>query len=104
MKSYRVLFTPDAERDLEAIYDYIALEKEMPDVAWTYIQKLYKACEKLENAPLRGRNRNDLRENLRVMSVAKNAVAAFEVDEASQTVTLLNIFYGGQDYDALMGD
>lgn len=104
MKNYRVLFTPDAERDLEAIYDYIALEKEMPVVAWTYIQKLYKACEKLEHAPMRGRSRHDLRENLRVLSLAKNAIAAFEVDEASQSVTVLNIFYGGQDYEALMDD
>jgi len=30
-----------------------------------------------------------------------SAVAAFEVNETEQTVTILNIFYGGQDYDAI---
>lgn len=102
MKTYSVFFTSEAENDLGAIYDYIALEKSMPDVAWTYIQKLKKACATLENAPLRGCQRDDLRQNLRILSLAKNAVAAFEVDETRQTVMVLNIFYGGRDYDTIM--
>jgi hypothetical protein len=31
-------------------------------------------------------------------------VAAFEVDESRLTVTILTIFYGGEDYEAIMGD
>jgi len=102
MKKYSVLFTPDAEKDLATIYDYIAITKGMPDVAWAYILKLKKSCETLENAPIRGRKRDDLRPNLRVLSLAKNAVAAFEVDKEKQTVTILNVFYGGKDYDAII--
>ncbi len=104
MKTYKVVITPDAESDLVAIYDHITVEKEMPEVAWTYIQKLRMSCHALANAPVRGRERNDLRKGLRILSLAKNTVAAFEVDEDKQIVTILNIFYGGKDYDAIMKD
>jgi len=39
MKKYSVVFTPDAENNIGAIYDYIALDKGLPDVAITYIRK-----------------------------------------------------------------
>jgi len=32
----------------------------------------------------------------------KKTVAAFLVDEDNQMVKILNIFYGGQDYEAIM--
>jgi len=102
MKTYKVSLKPDAIADLQTIYEYIALEKGMPEVAWAYIQRLEKSCNKLENAPLRGQKRDDLRKNLRIVPIDKNAVAAFEVDEDAQLVTILNIFHGGQDYDAIM--
>jgi len=104
MKNYRVVFTPDAESDLIAIYDYIAVEKGMPEVAWAYIQKLRASCHALTNAPIRGRERNDLRLGLRVLSLTKNTIAAFEVNETEQIVTILNLFHGGKDYDAIMKD
>ena len=104
MKTYEVSLTPDAIDDLQGIYDYIAIEKKMPDVAWAYIQRLEQSCRKLEHAPIRGQKRNDLRENLRIAPIDKNAVIAFEVDEKVQTVTILNIFYGGQDYETIIKD
>jgi plasmid stabilization system protein ParE len=53
-------------------------------------------------APLRGQQRDDLRQNLRILPIDKNAVVAFEVNEERCTVTILNIFYGGRDYDAII--
>ncbi len=104
MKVYSVVFTPDAKDDMNSIYDFIAVEKEMPEVAIAYIRKLKEACSRLRQAPIRGRNREDLRKNLRILALDKSAVAAFEVDEKREQVKILNIFYGGQDYDAIMGD
>lgn len=104
MKKYSVVFTPDAESNIEDIYDYIALDKGVPDVAITYIRKLRDACYKLEYAPIRGRDRRDIRKGLRVIPLDKSAVAAFEVDEIVQVVTILGVFCGGQDYETIVRD
>ncbi len=102
MKNYDVYLTPDAIKDLEAIYEYIADTSGLPEVAWAYIEKLKNKCWDLKTVPLRGHKRDDLRKNLRIVTVDKNAVAAFEVNEKKRTVTILNIFYGGRDYETIM--
>lgn len=104
MKKYSVVLLPDALDDLAAIYNHIADKSQMPEVALTYIEKLEESCYKLELAPMRGQQRDDLRTGLRIVPIDKNAVAAFEVNETSQTVEILNIFYHGQDYEAVMSD
>ena len=103
MQTYEVDLTPDAISDLNDIYKHIKDKSGFPKVAWAYIEKLKKACEGLQTAPIRGQKRDDLRKNLRIYPIEKNAVVAFEVDEKSYTVTILNIFYGGEDYEAIMG-
>ena len=103
MKSYEVYLTPDAIKDLTDIYEYIAAKSGLPGVAWTYIEKLRQKCHELRKAPLIGQQRNDLRKNLRIVAINKNAIAAFEVIEDKRIVTILNIFYGGRDYEAIMG-
>ena len=102
MKKYEVYLMPDAIKDLEAIYGYIVDKSGFPERAWAYIEKLRQKCYELETAPLRGHRRDDLMENLRVAPIDKKAVAAFVVDEARRAVLILNIFYGGRDYEALM--
>ncbi len=104
MKVYDVSLTPDAISDLQGIYEYISDKSGLPEVAWTYIEKLRGKCHKLAIAPMRGHKRDDLRKNLRVTAIDKNAVAAFEVDEENRTVTILTVFYGGKDYEVIMSD
>ena len=103
MKNYEVYLTPDAIKDLTDIYEYITEKSELPEVAWAYIEKLRQKCHGLRTAPLIGLKRDDLRKNLRIIAIDKNAVVAFEVNEDKQTVTILNIFYGGRDYETIMG-
>jgi len=102
MKIYEVYLMPDAIDDLSGIYTYIADESELPEVAWNYVQKLREKCRELSTAPIRGQKRDDLRKNLRIAPIDKNAIAAFEVSEKKATVTIFNIFYGGRDYDTIM--
>ena len=93
---------PDAIKDLENIYSYISDKSGFPERAWAYIEKLRQKCHELETAPLRGQQRDDLMENLRITPIDKKAVVAFIVDEEKQAVIILNIFYGGRDYEAIM--
>lgn len=95
---------PDAIKDLEGIYGYVADKSGFPERAWSYIEKLRQKCHELETAPLRGQQRDDLMENLRIAPLDKKAVAAFIVDEEKQAVLVLNIFYGGRDYETLMSE
>ena len=102
MKKYDVYLMPDAIKDLEGIYGYITDKSGFPERAWSYVEKLQQKCRELETAPLRGQQRDDLMHNLRIVPIDKKAVAAFIVDEEKKAVLVLNIFYGGSDYEALM--
>jgi plasmid stabilization system protein ParE len=53
-------------------------------------------------APQRGQQRHDLLEKLRVYPLDKKTVAAFVIDEGQRTVSILNVFYGGRDYETIM--
>ncbi len=103
MKHYDVYLMPDAIKDLSEIYEYILEASGLPEVAWAYIERLRDKCHGFQVAPIRGQKRDDLRQNLRIAVIDKNAVIAFEVDEDQRSVTILNIFYGGRDYEAIMG-
>lgn len=102
MKTYSVYFMPDAIKDLENIYEYISEQSGFSERAWAYMEKLKLKCQDLETFPIRGQQRNDLMNGLRVYPLDRRTVAAFLVDEAEQTVCILNIFYGGRDYEVLL--
>ena len=102
MKTYSVYFMPDAVKDLENIYEYVAEQSGFPGRAWGYMEKLKLKCQELKTFPIRGQQRHDLMDGLRIYPLDKRAVAAFLVDEAEQTVCILNIFYGGRDYEVLL--
>jgi len=78
---YKVYLMPDAIKDLEHIYKYISKQSGFPERAWAFIQKLKLQCQKLETAPLRGQESNDLMEKLRIHPLNKKTIAAFIVDE-----------------------
>ena len=102
MIKYVVYLMPDAINDLEDVYGYIADKSGFPERALGYVEKLRQKCRDLGTVPLRGQQRDDLMHNLRIVPIDKKAVAAFVVDEEKRSVLVLNIFYGGRDYEALM--
>ncbi|HML81412.1 MAG: type II toxin-antitoxin system RelE/ParE family toxin [Betaproteobacteria bacterium] len=96
---YRVVFTPEAEEQLAALYGYIAAAAS-PDIAARYTEAIVSYCESLCTFPLRGTMRDDIRPGLRITHYKKRTVIAFDV-EADQ-VSIMGVFYGGQDYEALL--
>lgn len=101
MDTYRIYFMPDAIKDLEEIYLYIVEQSGFPDRAWNYMERLKSKCQELETFPIRGQLRNDLMDGLRIYPLDNKAVAAFLVNETDLSVQVLNVFYGGRNYDAL---
>lgn len=93
---YQVLFAPEAEAQLVSLYQYIA-SAASPEIAQNYTLDLVAHCESFTTFPLRGTLREDVRPNLRIAGYKRRVTIAFDVSE--DIVTILGVFYGGQDFE-----
>lgn len=98
---YRVVFAPEAEEQLVALYRYIAVAAS-PVIAARYTDAIVAHCESFDEFPLRGTKRDDIRKGLRMTHYKKRAVIAFKVDH--DVVSILGVYYGGQDYESVLQD
>lgn len=96
MKSRRVQFSPEAKHDLFQLFDWIAASSSAA-VASRYAERLEQSCLSLELAAERGHRRDDVRPGLRIMGFERRVTIAFEV--GADTVTILRVFYGGQNWE-----
>lgn len=99
--SYRVVFSPEAEEQLAALYCYIAAAAS-PDIAARYTDAIVSHCEGLRTFPHRGTMRDDVRPGLRITNYRKRTVITFDVD--AEQVSIIGVFYGGQDYETILQD
>lgn len=98
---YTVIFAIEARRDFAALYDYV-LPRAGERVARDYVAKIYGYCLGFETFPERGTLRNDIRPNLRIVGFRRKATIAFDV--SGETVTILRMFYAGQEVEFGEGD
>ncbi len=96
---YTVVFTPEAEEQIAELYHYIS-QAASPDVAQRYTEAIVTYCEGLHTFPHRSHSRDDIRPGLRVTNYKERCVIAFYV--AAETVSIMGVFYGGQDYETLL--
>lgn len=96
---YQVVFSPEAQEQLAALYGYIA-NAASADIAARYTEAIVRLCESLCTFPHRGTKRDDVRPGLRITNYKKRAVIAFAVD--AEHVSILGVFYGGQDFETLL--
>ena len=99
--NYRVVFSPQAKDQLVELFRYIA-EAASPDRAAQYTDAIVGFCESLCLFPHRGIQRSDIRPGLRITNFKSRVVIAFAVD--ATVASILSIFYGGQDYEAILND
>lgn len=95
---YAVVFTPEAQEQLAALYRYIAVAASST-VAERYVSAVIAYCESLQTFPHRGTCRDDIRPGLRITNYKKRVAIAFNVD--AEQVSILGVFYGGQDYETV---
>jgi len=93
---YHVVFAPEAEDQLVALYHYIA-EAAQPEIAAQYTEGIVNYCHSLQVSPLRGKARDDIRPGLRVTHYKKRTIIAYAV--IANSVSILGVFYGGQNYE-----
>lgn len=98
MHRIKVAYRPEAIADLKGIYRTVALASQSHRVASGFVGRITARCRRIGDAPHGGRPRDDLAEGLRTVPFERSAVIAYRVGE---TVEILNVFYGGRDYEAL---
>ena len=96
---YHVVFTPEAQEHLAALYRYIAAAAS-PEIAERYTSAIVSYCEGLQTFPHRCTLRDDIRPGLRITNYKKGVVIAFDVD--AEMVYIIGVFYGGQDYETVL--
>ena len=102
---YTLLRAEAVARDLELIFEFLyeaALQfgEDSPaafDRAAARIRAIEEAMEALAEVPHQGTLRDDLLPGLRQVTKGR-AVFYFDVDDSARSLTVLAIFYGGQDH------
>lgn len=96
-----VLITPEAERDLEDIADYIAADN--PARALSFVQEIRDRCTKIGAAPLAHVARPELGDGIRSCR-HKRYLIFFKVDPGDGSVLVVRVLHGARDLLALFGD
>jgi toxin ParE1/3/4 len=97
----RVIFTPRAERDLDALHDFIA-GRASEGLADAYVARIVAFCMGFARFPLRGQARDDLLPGLRITGFERRATIAFVVTK--EVVLIEGVFYGGRNFEATFQD
>jgi plasmid stabilization system protein ParE len=98
--SFSIRFSKEAITQLDLLEQYIA-DAGSPTTAARYVDAIVAYCEGLTVFPQRRAQRSNLFEGLRITHYRKRTVIAFLVDDAAEIISIVGIFYGGQDYESL---
>jgi toxin ParE1/3/4 len=101
MKTYAVVFTPRAERQLAELYAYVADHSGAPQ-AEKFVGAIVADCLALSSFPARGAKRHDIRPDLRIKGFARRVSIAYSIGVGADVVTVHGVFYGGQDFEPLL--
>ncbi len=99
--TFEIVFRPQAEADLNALFDYIA-EEAGAAVAGNFIGRIEAACLTLETSPQRGAPRDDILPGLRILVFERRTIIVFKV--TGSIVDIARIFHGGQDWERWVRD
>lgn len=94
----RLIFTHQAEADLEVIGDHIALDS--PFRAMTIIQELRGSCMELQTMP----ERNPLLERYRSSGIRRRVHGSYLIfyRVKADAVEILHILHGAMDHEAIL--
>ena len=99
MDKYKVKVNPQAMRELDSIYEYIANERLAPENAKGQVHRIKKAILSLDTFPQSHQERNEGRfagKGYRQLRI-DNYIAIFRIDEAHKTVYVVTIQYQGRN-------
>lgn len=96
---YQVIYSPEALNDLKKIYSYIAFDLQVPDTAQKQTDRIRKEIRSLDFMPMRYSPVEW--EPWKSMQMRKlpvdNFIVYYTADSDALTVSIIRIFYQGQD-------
>ncbi|GLI98186.1 type II toxin-antitoxin system RelE/ParE family toxin [Sphingobium sp. BS19] len=99
MNEAEVVYRPEAIDDLEHIFRSILKLSLDRATARAYVARIRERCRRIGNVPKGGSIRDDLEPGLRTVPFERRAVIAYRLND--ERVEITNIFYGGQDFEAI---
>lgn len=106
---WKIEVSEAAEGDLELLFYHLAdsyvefgsNRSEAAAQARTRVQIVFEMTERIASDPMRGERHDDWIPGLRHLTLEKG-VYWYLVDEATQRIRILAVFYGGQDHQRRM--
>jgi toxin ParE1/3/4 len=90
------VLSPEAESDLESIWNYVFRESGSPSVAYAFVERIAERFWTLASHPYLGRRRDeDLSPGLR-SHVAENHVIFYRID-TDDAVSIVRVLHGSRD-------
>ena len=99
--SRKIVVSAEASKQLGDLYDYIAAAAS-PPTALRFTDAILDQLEKLRDFPNVGSSREDILPGLRTIGYRRRVTIAFVVEPTE--VLVVGIFYGGQDFEAVLRD
>lgn len=99
---YTVKIENDALEQLSALTEFIS-HQSTPNTALSISNKILEHAQSLELFPHRGTQRHYVREGLRTINYRKRVVIAFTVNDDDMAVSVIGFFYGGRDWETILG-
>lgn len=97
--SWNIVYTAGAKRDLRDIYEYIANDLLVPDIAEKQTRRIMKEIRALDEMPMRFKQYEEEpwhSVGLRVLPV-DHYLVFYLPDRAKNTVNIVRVMYGGRD-------
>lgn len=96
MRRYTLRLSDRAETDLRELYDYLN-DAASSSIARRYVNRIAAFLDGLQQSPMRGTIRSELRAGLRIVGFERRISVAFIVEETD--VVVLRLLYGGRSLD-----
>ena len=96
---YDVVYSAESRQDLRNIYEYIAYELLVPEIAASQVDRIMKAARSLEQMPMRYTCYEEEpwhSQGLRFLPL-DNYVIFYLPDETTSVVNIIRFMYGGRD-------
>ncbi|TRD00932.1 type II toxin-antitoxin system RelE/ParE family toxin [Mesorhizobium sp. WSM4303] len=100
MQRLEIEYRDSAGNDLTNILKYIVEAGGSLDAALRFVLRIEDRCQSIGNAPRGGRSRDDIMPGLRTVPFEHSAVIAYVIE--GDRVFIVNVFYGGRDYETMM--
>ncbi|MFT4183705.1 MAG: type II toxin-antitoxin system RelE/ParE family toxin [Rhizobium sp.] len=100
MERFAVEYRPEAVENLLDIAAYVFERSQNIKTSEGYLDRIYRRCEKIGDAPYGGVVRDDLGSGIRMAVFEKSIIILYTI--VDNTVWITNIFSGSRDYEALL--